>query len=59
MLATSRTAIRFFTAAFIANGILTKETRSRTFRFAPPISIEEELIGEIVTKARAALSSVC
>ena len=47
------------TAAFIANGILTKETRSRTFRFAPPISIEDELIAEIVSRARAALSSVC
>ena len=47
------------TAAFIANGILTKETRSRTFRFAPPLTVDEDLIGEIVSRARAALSSVC
>ena len=44
---------------FLENGILTKETRSRTFRFAPPITIEDAQIDEIVKKAEAAFRSVC
>lgn len=44
---------------FLKNGILTKETRSRTFRFAPPITIEDAQIDEIVKKAEAAFRSVC
>ena len=37
-------------ANLVANGILTKETRHRTFRFTPPIVIEEELIDEIIDR---------
>ncbi|MCH7905249.1 MAG: ornithine--oxo-acid transaminase [Armatimonadetes bacterium] len=45
--------------AFLQNGILTKETRSRTFRFAPPITIEDAQIDEIVKRAEATFRSVC
>lgn len=44
--------------AFIAEGVLTKETRSRTFRFAPPLIATPELIDEIVEKTGKALSRV-
>ncbi|MBV6457134.1 MAG: Ornithine aminotransferase [Fimbriimonadaceae bacterium] len=44
--------------AFIENGILTKETRSRTFRFAPPLTIDEKLIDDIVTRTQRALEVV-
>jgi ornithine--oxo-acid transaminase len=43
--------------AFVANGLLTKETRSRTFRFAPPLMIEERLLDEIVERAEKALKA--
>lgn len=33
---------------FIKRGILTKETRSRTFRFAPPLTISEEWVDKVV-----------
>lgn len=39
----------------IANGLLTKETRHRTFRFTPPIVIEDQLIGEIVERVGRSL----
>lgn len=45
-------------AAFIENGVLTKETRSRTFRFAPPLIITPEIVDEVVDKVSAALSTV-
>ncbi|HXH62216.1 MAG TPA: ornithine--oxo-acid transaminase [Fimbriimonadaceae bacterium] len=45
--------------AFIENGVLTKETRSRTFRFAPPLIADAPLIEEIVVRTKAALGSVC
>ncbi len=43
------------TERFIANGILTKETRNHTYRFAPPLVIEEDLIGEIMTRVETSL----
>lgn len=45
-------------SAFLDCGILTKETRSRTFRFAPPLIIEEHEIDEIVRRVELALSQV-
>jgi ornithine--oxo-acid transaminase len=47
------------TKAFIANGVLTKETRSHTFRFAPPLIVGEDVVGQIVERTRKALDSVC
>lgn len=44
--------------AFIRNGILTKETRQRTFRFAPPLIIGEQLVDEIVERTKVAISEV-
>ncbi|HVT13638.1 MAG TPA: ornithine--oxo-acid transaminase [Fimbriimonadaceae bacterium] len=44
--------------AFIENGVLTKETRSRTFRFAPPLIITPEIVDEVVEKVGKALSTV-
>ena len=41
--------------AFIKNGILTKETRHRTFRFAPPLTIDAALVDEIVERSKRAL----
>ena len=46
------------TKAFIANGVLTKETRSRTYRFAPPLMVEESLIDEIVVRTKKALATI-
>ncbi|MEQ1823896.1 MAG: ornithine--oxo-acid transaminase [Fimbriimonadaceae bacterium] len=45
-------------AAFLDNGILTKETRSRTFRFAPPLTITEAQLSEVITRTRATLDSL-
>ncbi len=47
------------TKSFIKHGILTKETRSRTFRFAPPLITDESLIDEILAKTIAALRAEC
>ncbi len=44
--------------AFIKEGLLTKETRSRTFRFAPPLIADEKIVDEIVERAGKALDSV-
>jgi ornithine--oxo-acid transaminase len=44
--------------AFLAEGILTKETRARTFRFAPPLTIEEDDVYEIVRRAGRALAAI-
>ena len=41
--------------AFIKHGILTKETRHRTFRFAPPLTIDASLVDEIVERSKRAL----
>ena len=45
-------------AAFLDCGILTKETRSRTFRFAPPLIITEEQVDEIHKRTELALNQV-
>ncbi|MCH8274110.1 MAG: ornithine--oxo-acid transaminase [Armatimonadetes bacterium] len=44
--------------AFLQNGILTKETRSRTFRFAPPLIIDEATVDEIIRRTSDALRAV-
>lgn len=44
--------------AFVENGILTKETRSRTFRFAPPLTITQAELEQVVAKTKAALDAV-
>jgi ornithine--oxo-acid transaminase len=44
--------------AFIEQGILTKETRNRTFRFAPPLIVDATLIDQIVEKTSTALDAV-
>jgi ornithine--oxo-acid transaminase len=44
--------------AFLSNGILTKETRHRTFRFAPPLNIDESLVRDIVARVSASLAEV-
>lgn len=44
--------------AFIENGLLTKETRSRTFRFAPPLTISDAELDLVIEKTRKALDAV-
>jgi ornithine--oxo-acid transaminase len=44
--------------AFIENGILTKETRHRTFRFAPPLTVESALVDEILVRVERSLKQV-
>ncbi|MFN8138767.1 MAG: ornithine--oxo-acid transaminase [Fimbriimonadales bacterium] len=44
--------------AFIREGVLTKETRHRTFRYAPPLVIEREVLDAIVEKTKRALASL-
>ena len=44
--------------AFLKNGVLTKETRSRTFRFAPPLTISESDVEAIVGKIGKSLFEV-
>ncbi|MBS1706085.1 MAG: ornithine--oxo-acid transaminase [Armatimonadetes bacterium] len=46
------------TAAFLENGVITKETRHRTFRFAPPLTVDESVVMEIVARVKRALDSV-
>ena len=41
--------------AFLKNGLLTKETRHHTFRFAPPLIIDEALVDEIVARVGRSL----
>lgn len=43
---------------FIRQGILTKETRSRTFRFAPPLTITEEWVDKVVAATANVLDAV-
>jgi ornithine--oxo-acid transaminase len=45
-------------ASFLREGILTKETRHRTFRFAPPLTIEPRVVAEIVRRTGVALASL-
>ncbi|GIV01266.1 MAG: acetylornithine aminotransferase [Fimbriimonadales bacterium] len=44
--------------AFVRERIITKETRSRTFRYTPPLTIEPEQIDEIVARTDRALASL-
>lgn len=44
--------------ALTAQGVLTKETRHRTFRFTPPIVMTEEDAAEILTRVESAFKSV-
>lgn len=46
------------TSAFIGHGLLTKETRHRTFRFAPPLGIDDSIVDEIATRVEDAVRSV-
>ena len=46
------------TRHLLDNGILTKETRHRTFRFTPPIVTEDALIDEIVDKVGRSLAAL-
>jgi ornithine--oxo-acid transaminase len=46
------------TRAFLDGGILTKETRSRTFRFAPPLVVTAPEVDEIVRRISVALDEV-
>ena len=46
------------TRYFLDEGILTKETRLNTFRFAPALIIEEEYIDEIISRVEKALSKI-
>lgn len=41
--------------AFLENGILTKETRHRTFRFAPPLTVDAALVDDIVERVGRSL----
>lgn len=43
---------------FLKNGILTKETRHHTFRFAPPLTISSERVDDIVERTKASLDAV-
>jgi ornithine--oxo-acid transaminase len=44
--------------AFLREGVLTKETRHRTFRLAPPLIITSAIVDDIVNRTRHALESV-
>lgn len=44
--------------AFLDEGILTKETRSRTFRFAPPLTITDEELDDAIAAIGRAMSIV-
>ncbi len=44
--------------AFVRERLITKETRSRTFRFTPPLTIEPEEVDESVARTDRALASL-
>lgn len=44
-------------ANLVANGILTKETRNRTFRLTPPLTITEEVVRDAVARIGRAMSA--
>lgn len=46
------------TEAFLEHRVLTKETRNRTFRFAPPLTITESEVDEVVDRVGKAIRSV-
>lgn len=43
--------------AFLDEGILTKETRHRTFRFATPLTVDAALVDEVVARVGRALKA--
>jgi len=43
------------TERFMANGLLTKETRNHTYRFAPPLTLTEEELEAIVERTEKSL----
>lgn len=43
---------------FLENGIVTKETRKRTFRFAPPLTIDENIVHEIGRRVKKSLDGL-
>jgi ornithine--oxo-acid transaminase len=49
---------RTLSQAFLNERILTKETRSRTFRFAPPLTITEAQVDEIVARTARVLAAI-
>lgn len=46
------------TQSFLDHGLLTKETRHRTFRLAPPLIIDEETADEIVDRVTKSLEAI-
>lgn len=44
--------------AFLKNGLMTKETRNRTFRFTPPISITDAELSDAADRIEASLREV-
>lgn len=46
------------TDAFLEVGLLTKETRHRTFRFAPPLVVTRPVVDEIVGRTAQALATL-
>ncbi len=46
------------TEAFLDHRLLTKETRRHTFRFAPPLTITEDEVSQVVERVGAALRSL-
>ncbi len=44
--------------AYVKHGILTKETRKRTFRYTPPIIVSEEQIDDILTRTEDVLKEL-
>jgi len=54
----SATDAERLTQAFLDAGILTKETRHNTFRFAPPLTIDEETVDEIAVRVGTALATI-
>ena len=45
------------TQAFLKERVLTKETRHHTFRFAPPLTIEESDVDEVIARVARALAT--
>lgn len=44
--------------AFLDEGVLTKETRHRTFRFAPPLIVTQAVVDDIVRRTKHALEAL-
>lgn len=44
-------------AEFVKQGVLTKETRNRTFRLTPPLTIEEDTLFEALQRVKTALEA--